>query len=68
VLTDDEVHRLAEGISTVECLAAQGGVVIMRPLVITRVVESYERTARPVLHIEYAATGKIAEGLELTIP
>ena len=34
VLTDDEVHRLAEGISAVECLAAQGGVVIMRPLVI----------------------------------
>ena len=34
VLTDEEVLRLAEKISGVECLVAQGGVVIMRPLVI----------------------------------
>jgi ectoine hydroxylase-related dioxygenase (phytanoyl-CoA dioxygenase family) len=31
VLTDDEVHDLAAGISAVECLVAEGGVVIMRP-------------------------------------
>jgi hypothetical protein len=34
VLTDEEVLRLASGIDLAECLVAQGGVVIMRPLVI----------------------------------
>jgi ectoine hydroxylase-related dioxygenase (phytanoyl-CoA dioxygenase family) len=66
VLTDDEVHRLAEGITAVECLAAQGGVVIMRPLVIHASSKATSKQPRRVLHIEYAATEKIAEGLELT--
>ena len=34
VLTDEEVLRLASGIDLAERLVAQGGVVIMRPLVI----------------------------------
>jgi ectoine hydroxylase-related dioxygenase (phytanoyl-CoA dioxygenase family) len=67
VLTDDEVHRLAEGISAVECLTAQGGVVIMRPLVIHASSKAASEQPRRVLHIEYAATEKIAEGLELTV-
>jgi len=67
VLTDDEVHRLAEGITAVECLAAQGGVVIMRPLVIHASSKATSEQPRRVLHIEYAATEKIAEGLELTV-
>ena len=32
VLTDEEVYRLAEEISRVECLVTQGGIVMMRPL------------------------------------
>jgi hypothetical protein len=60
VLTDEEVLRLAEKISGVECLVAQGGVVIMRPRD-TRVVESYKQRPRRVLHIEYASTEEIAK-------
>ena len=67
VLTDDEVHRLAEGTTAVECLAAQGGVVIMRPLVIHASSKATSEQPRRVLHIEYAATEKIAEGLALTV-
>jgi len=68
VLTDDEVHRLAEGISAVECLVAQRGVVIMRPLVIHASSKATSEQPRRVLHIEYAATEKIAAGLELQSP
>jgi hypothetical protein len=67
VLTDEEVLRLAEKISGVECLVAQGGVVIMRPLVIHASSKATSEQPRRVLHMEYASTEKIAEGLELTV-
>jgi ectoine hydroxylase-related dioxygenase (phytanoyl-CoA dioxygenase family) len=67
VLTDEEVHRLAEGISAVECLVERGGVVIMRPLVVHASSKATSEQPRRVLHIEYAATEKIAEGLELRV-
>jgi hypothetical protein len=54
VLTDEEVLRLASGIDLAERLVAQGGVVIMRPLVIHA---SSKATSEPrrVLQIEYAS-------------
>jgi ectoine hydroxylase-related dioxygenase (phytanoyl-CoA dioxygenase family) len=67
VLTDEEVLRLAEGINPVERLVTQGGVVIMRPLVIHASSKAISEQPRRVLHIEYAATGKIAEMLELIV-
>jgi ectoine hydroxylase-related dioxygenase (phytanoyl-CoA dioxygenase family) len=67
VLTDEEVLHLAEKISGVECLVAQGGVVIMRPLVIHASSKATSERPRRVLHIEYASTEEIAEGLALTV-
>jgi hypothetical protein len=67
VLTDEEVLRLAEKISGVECLVAQGRVVIMRPLVIHASSKATSERPRRVLHIEYASTEEIAEGLALTV-
>jgi hypothetical protein len=39
----------------------------MRPLVIHASSKATSEQPRPVLHIEYAATEQIAEGLELTV-
>jgi len=63
----EEVLHLAEKISGVECLVAQGGVVIMRPLVIHASSKATSERPRRVLHIEYASTEEIAEGLALTV-
>jgi ectoine hydroxylase-related dioxygenase (phytanoyl-CoA dioxygenase family) len=67
VMSDDEVHGLTTQISPVECLVAQGGVVAMRPLLVHSSSKSHVQAARRVLHIEYAASAVLAEGLELTI-
>jgi Phytanoyl-CoA dioxygenase (PhyH) len=67
VLIDEEVHRLAEVISAVECPVEQGGVVIMRPLVIHASSKSTSEQPRRVLHIEYAATEEIVDGLKLAM-
>lgn len=67
VLTDDEVHALAEGVAAVDCLMPLGGVVAMRPLVIHASSKSRIETPRRVLHIEYSASAAIADGLELAI-
>ena len=67
VLTDDEVHALAEGVAAVDCLMPLGGVVAMRPLVIHASSKSRIENPRRVLHIEYSASAAIADGLELAI-
>jgi ectoine hydroxylase-related dioxygenase (phytanoyl-CoA dioxygenase family) len=67
VLTDDEMHAIAERTASVECLMTLGGVVAMRPLVIHASSKSTAVNPRRVLHIEYAESESIAERLELAI-
>ena len=67
VLTDDEVHELAKQVSPVDCLVPQGGILAMRPLLVHSSSKSHVRTARRVLHIEYAASVSVAKGLELAV-
>ena len=67
VLMDDHVHALAETTVAVECLMPIGGVVAMRPLVIHASSKSQTDAPRRVVHIEYAASARPAEGLELAI-
>jgi len=56
VLTDDEIHVLAESRPAADCMMPVGGVVAMRPLVIHASSKSLADTPMRVLHIEYAAT------------
>jgi ectoine hydroxylase-related dioxygenase (phytanoyl-CoA dioxygenase family) len=67
LLTDDEVHELAARVPSVDCLVPRGGVLAMRPLLVHSSSKSHAQAARRVLHIEYAASVAVAEGLELAV-
>ena len=67
VLTDDEIHSIAERTAGVDCLMSLGGVIAMRPLIIHASSKSRTENPRRVLHIEYAESAAIADGLELAI-
>jgi len=65
VLTDNAIHELSMKIQSVECAVPKGGVLAMRPLVVHASSKSLIDYPRRVLHIEYAETAEIADGLEL---
>jgi len=67
VLSDDDVHRLAQTIAPVDCLVPAGGVLMMRPLLIHSSGRLTSTAPRRVLHIEYAESLMIADGIELAI-
>ena len=58
---------LAADIRPVDCLAAAGGVVATRPLIVRASSKSLIETPRRVLHIEYTARMAIADSLELQV-
>jgi len=65
VLTDDTLHDLSQQIAPVDCVAASGGIVAMRPLLVHSSSKSLNDAQRRVLHIEYAASLQIESGFEL---
>lgn len=67
VLSDETIDRLASQIDSVSCLVPPGGVVVMRPLAVHASSKSVNEMPRRVLHIEYAASFAIAEGVELAL-
>ena len=67
VLADDGIHDLGVRITPVDCVAAKGGVVAMRPLLVHASSKSRTEMPRRVLHIEYAASDSIADPLRLAI-
>ena len=67
VLSDDVLHELSTQITAVDCLVPRGGILAMRPLVVHASSKSQSDAPRRVLHIEYAVSPAIADGLELAI-
>ena len=67
VLSDEELHDLSTRVAAVDCLVPFGGVLAMRPLIAHASSKSQSHALRRVLHIEYAASAGIADGLELAI-
>jgi len=65
VLTDDAIHELSVRIEPIDCLAARGSVVAMRPLLVHAWSKSKTESPRRILHIEYAASPSITEPLRL---
>lgn len=65
VLGDDALHDLSTQIAAVDCLVPRGGILAMRPLVVHASSKSQSDAPRRVLHIEYAVSSAIADGLEL---
>ena len=67
VLTDDAIQDLSAQVTAVDCLVPRGGVLVMRPLIVHASSKSRSAVQRRVLHIEYAASTSIADGLDLAI-
>jgi len=67
VLTDEVLHILSTQLAPVDCVAPQGGVLAMRPLIVHASSKSQVENPRRVLHLEYAASPIIADGFELAI-
>jgi hypothetical protein len=62
-----QIEQLVQTIAPVDCVAASGGVVAMRPLTIHASSKSNDARPRRVLHIEYAATVTLGQGAELIV-
>jgi ectoine hydroxylase-related dioxygenase (phytanoyl-CoA dioxygenase family) len=67
VLSDDAIHKLAEEVTNVDCLVPRGGVLAMRPMIVHASSKSRSEMSRRVLHVEYAASRFIENGLELAV-
>jgi ectoine hydroxylase-related dioxygenase (phytanoyl-CoA dioxygenase family) len=65
VLKDDEIQKLTMEISPVSCIVPRGTVLAMKPLIVHSSSKLQVETSRRVLHIEYAASAGIAEGMKL---
>jgi hypothetical protein len=67
VLTDDAIHDLAIKITPIDCLVPKGGVLAMKPLIVHASSKSQSDNSRRVLHVEYAASSIMLDGLELAV-
>lgn len=67
VLNDEEVSRIATEQKAVTSCGGKGSVLAMRPLLIHSSSKSTSDDPRRVLHIEYAASLSLANGLTLAI-
>lgn len=65
VLSDDEVSDYAHRHEGVDCLVPRGGVLMMRPLLIHSSTRIEVPAPRRVLHIEYADSLTLGDGIEL---
>jgi len=61
------VSRLARDVPAVSCIVRAGGVVAMRPLLIHASSKAEADLPRRVLHIEYAESMSIGDGLRLAV-
>ncbi|HKT49360.1 MAG TPA: phytanoyl-CoA dioxygenase family protein [Candidatus Angelobacter sp.] len=67
IIKPEEIERHSTYEQPVECIGARGAVVAMRPLVIHASSKSRSQAPRRVLHIEYAASGNLENGLRLAL-
>jgi len=67
VLTGEQIGRLARERTPVECIAASGTVVAMRPLTVHASSKAASEQPRRILHIEYAAAVALRSGIELAV-
>lgn len=67
VLGDDALHQLAAQTPAINCVVPRGGVLAMRPLIVHSSSKSHHECARRVLHIEYAPSLVLRDGLEMAI-
>lgn len=60
--SDSEVERVARSAAPVDCLVAEGGVLLMRPLILHASAPAAAPSHRRVIHIEYASADPLPDG------
>ena len=65
VLSDAQIQDAARRVEPVTCTIEQGGVIVMRPLIVHASSKVTVAAARKVLHFEYSAATTFDEGLRL---
>ena len=65
LLSATRIQELSGTVAPAECLVARGGIITMWPLLVHASSKASGPTPRRVLHIEYATTADLGEGLEL---
>ena len=65
VLTEAEIAKAAGSVQPIDCVVQRGGVIAMHPLTIHSSRKIEDGQPRRVLHIEYAASLEIGDGLKL---
>jgi hypothetical protein len=67
VLSDEEVFDVARRQEYFECRVPLGGILAMRPLLIHSSSKARAEAPRRVLHIEYADSLALREGVRLAV-
>jgi ectoine hydroxylase-related dioxygenase (phytanoyl-CoA dioxygenase family) len=67
LLTESDIARLTTEVPAVDCTVPAGGVVAMRPLIIHASSKGESDLPRRVLHIEYARSLDLGDGLKLHV-
>jgi hypothetical protein len=67
VLPDAAIDQVVDRTSAVDCLVAAGGIVAMRPLILHASSKAESARPRRVLHIEYADSLDIDDGLRIAV-
>ena len=67
VLSDADVFHLARKQESTDCVVSKGGVLAMRPLLIHSSSKSKASLPRRVLHMEYADSLDLSEGIRLAV-
>jgi hypothetical protein len=67
VLTDEMIAAAVQKSRVVECILPAGGVLAMRPLVLHSSGKVTSQSPRRVIHLEYADSPALGEGLELAV-
>ena len=67
LLTESDIARLTTEGPPVDCTVPAGGVVAMRPLIIHASSKAESDLPRRVLHIEYARSLDLGDGLKLHV-
>jgi len=67
LLSDAAIGQIVEGTPAVDCLVFAGGIVAMRPLILHASSKAETTRPRRVLHIEYADSLDVDDGLRIAI-
>lgn len=67
ILTDEELVSVVKKHGFVECLVQKGGILTMSPLIIHSSSKARITALRRVLHIEYADSRSLGQGIDLAV-